>query len=298
MQVFKGILPAVVTPLDAQERFNRSIFERLAERLYESGVDGLYVCGQTGEGMLQSVAQRKQVTDAAVACSPRGKLVVIHVGAASTADAVELARHAGTAGAHAISSLPPAGNYSYDEVRTYYEELGASSDIPLLIYYFPSVCPGIRTIEQMLDLCTIPNVAGLKFTDSDLYRLWRLRRSGAVVFNGSDEMLVAGLLMGANGGIGSIYNLVPDQFVHLYQLTAAGKWDQARSVQDSINELIQAILHFPVNPAVKALLEWSGLPCGNCIAPRTKLTQADREKLRSMVAKTTYSDRFLTGVAG
>ncbi len=96
------------------------------ERLYGAGADGLYVCGQTGEGMQQPVSQRRRVTEAAVRCSPAGKNVIVHVGAARQDEAAELARHAAEAGAHAVSSLPPGAGYSYQDVRRYYESLAGT----------------------------------------------------------------------------------------------------------------------------------------------------------------------------
>jgi len=87
-----GILPAAVTPFDADEQFSPAPFEALLESLYTAGVDGVYVCGGTGEGLLQTVEQRKRVAEVAVRNSPKGKLVVVHVGSHRTADAVDLAR--------------------------------------------------------------------------------------------------------------------------------------------------------------------------------------------------------------
>jgi N-acetylneuraminate lyase len=283
----QGILPAIVTPFDPEGRFDIAAFERLIARLYAAGVHGLYVCGQTGEGLQQPLEQRQRVAEAAVRCSPPGKLVIVHIGAASTAEAVELARHASKIGAQAVSSLPPAGPFSFEEVRGYYRDLAAASGVPLLIYYFPSFSTAIRTSDQILELCAIPNIVGLKFTDSDMFRLWLLRRAGAVVFNGSDEMLVAGLIMGANGGIGSIYNLLPERFVELYGHAISGRWQQARAMQDQINEVIEAILHYPVHAAVKAVLRWRGLDCGDCIAPRRRLTAEEEAGLRARLARTT-----------
>jgi N-acetylneuraminate lyase len=290
-----GILPAVVTPLDSAGRFRADSFERLLERLYSAGVDGLYVCGQTGEGLQQSVAQRKLVTERAVANSPGGKAVIVHVGAASTADAVELARHASRAGARAVSSLPPAGSYSFEEIRGYYSDLAAASDLPLLVYYFPSVAPALRTTEQMLELCAIPNVVGLKYTDADLFRLWQLRRAGAVVFNGYDEMLCAGLLMGASGGIGSTYNLLPGAYVELFARARAGDWETARAIQYDIDEFIEVIVRYPVNPAVKAVLAASGIDCGDSIAPRRLLSAVERPGLLNALRRTKLGLRLLGG---
>ena len=68
---FQGILPALVTPMDENGEFAPEVFERLLKHVYEAGSHGVYVCGQTGEGLLQSVAIRQQVAEVAVRCSPR-----------------------------------------------------------------------------------------------------------------------------------------------------------------------------------------------------------------------------------
>ena len=290
---FYGILPAVVTPFDDGERFDAGAFERLLERLYTQGIHGVYVCGSTGEGLLQSVAQRKEVAEAAVRCSPKGKQVILHVGANNTGDAVELTRHAARIGVQAVSSLPPAGGYSFVETRAYYEALAAVSDVPVLVYYFPEICPTVSSTEEILELCQIPNVVGLKFTDFDLYKMSILRRHGHVVFNGRDEVLVAGRLMGANGGIGSFYNLVPELFLQVYELTESGLWNEARAIQDRINELIEIVLRFPGIPAIKTMLAWSGIDCGQCLKPRRALTATEESQLRTQLTQSSFAETAL-----
>ncbi len=275
----KGIIPATVTPFDEQEQFVPAAYEVLLERLYAAGVDGVYVCGGTGEGLLQTVEQRKRVAEVAVKNSPKAKAVIVHVGSHRTADAVELARHAGRTGAAAVSALPPLGSYSFDEVRAYYEAIAAASDAPLLVYYFPESYPGVRTMEQALELCRIPNVVGLKYTDFDLYRMRTIKQSGALVFNGRDEVLAPGLLMGADGGIGTFYNVAPELFVELYERAQRGDWEGARAVQDSINTIIRITLRFPSFPAIKQILRWRGIECGPCIRPRGGLTREQADEL-------------------
>ncbi len=280
MTKFEGILPAVVTPFDLEGNFNAAAFERLLERVYGAGVDGLYVNGQTGEGLQQTVEQRKESAEAAVRMSPKGKTVIVHVGAHRTVDAIALARHAAKVGVSAISSLPPQGMYSFEEIYAYYEAVAAATDVPLLVYYFPAASPAVKEAEQALRLLEIKNVIGLKFTDYDLYKLWLLKRRGCVVFNGHDEVLVAGMLMGADGGIGSFYNVAPELFVRAYGLAQAGEWEEARAVQERINELVEIGLRFPVVPAIKKMLEWSGVDCGRCVAPRRGLTEKEEGALK------------------
>jgi N-acetylneuraminate lyase len=286
MTSLEGILPAVVTPFDEDGRFAPGAFERLLGRLYGAGVHGVYVCGTTGEGMLQSAAQRQAIVEAAVASSPRGRSVVVHVGAGSLDEARALAAHAARAGAHAISSLPPlSAQFSFAEVRRYYEALARSSDLPLVVYYFPEVSRAIAGIAQLDDLCALPNVVGVKFTDFDLYTMAAVARPGVAVFNGRDEVLAAGLLMGACGGIGSFYNTAPELFVRLYQAARDERWDEARDLQRRVNVLIRLTLAFPLFPAIKQILAWSGLDCGACLPPRARLDADQQRALKGALAE-------------
>lgn len=287
---FSGILPALVTPLDENERFLAGSFELLLERVYEAGADGVYVSGQTGEGLPQPLADREQVIEAAVRNSPKDRTVIAHVGAWRTADAIRLAKHAARVGAHAVSSLPPIGLYSREEVKAYYAALAAVCDIPVIVYYFPEFSQAIATLDAQRELLTIPNVIGLKFTGFDLYSLSKLKQTGAVVFNGHDEVLAAGLLMGADGGIGSFYNLVPELFVDVYDKAHAGDWPSARATQDRINELIEITLRFPMLPAIKTMLGWSGIPCGPCFLPRRGLTVEEEVGLAAMLRESSFTE--------
>lgn len=285
---FAGILPAVATPL-RDGHFWPEAFERLLSHIYKADSHGVYVCGQTGEGLLLPAADRMQAVEAAVRNSPAGKTVIAHVGAYSTSEAIALARHAASVGAHAVSSLPPLGGLGFGDIRSYYEALASASDLPLFIYYFPDLCPAIAETAQILELAAIPNVVGLKFTDFDLYKLWSIRSQGHIIYNGRDEVLVAGLLMGADGGIGTFYNLVPDWFVDLYRRSKAGDWTGARAIQDDINELIRIVLRFPALPAVKMLLARMGMDCGECVPPRRPLTDVQERDLLAALEGTRFA---------
>jgi N-acetylneuraminate lyase len=275
-----GILPALVTPLHEDLTLNVPVLERLVERLYDAQVDGLYLCGSTGEGLLLPSDMRRRIVEIVSRNSPRGKQVIVHVGAWCFDEAQALAKHAAQHGAAAISSLPPVGA-SYGELVRHYRDLAASTDVPFLAYYFPALGSGPLSLDQLREICALPNVAGLKFTDYDLYTLSLLTREGNVVYNGRDEVLSAGLLMGASGGIGSIYNIVPEWFVDLYRHARAGHWAESRAVQDQINDLIAALLHFPFMPSLKRTMTWLGFDSGPAMRPRIALTGEQESKLRA-----------------
>ncbi len=271
-----GVLPALLTPMDSDGKLLPSALEELCASLYTTPIDGLYVCGQTGEGLQQPIEQRKRVVEVAVQSTPPGKHVMAHIGALSTADAVELAKHAEKTGAHSISSLPPSGSYSIEEVHGYYSAIAASTALPLFIYFFPGFAARPSGFDELRRLYEIKGVAGLKFTSTDLFTLWKLKREGAVIFNGFDEIFVGGLSMGADGGIGTFYNVVPEWFASIYANSRAGKWDEARALQSKVNEVIELGLRFPTHAATKAMLAWQGIDCGHCRAPRTAALTADQ----------------------
>jgi N-acetylneuraminate lyase len=290
MTTLGGILPALVTPLADDGTVDITALEQLLERVYSAGVDGVYVCGSTGEGLLLPAADRRKIVEAAVRNSPRGKHVIVHVGAWSFAETDALARHAARSGASAISSLRPAGA-SYQETLEYYRTLAAATDLPFFAYYFPANSAEALSLDQLEEICALPGVAGLKFTDYNLYVLSLLVREGKIVFNGRDEVLAAGLLFGAHGGIGSIYNLVPGWFVELYAHARAGRWAEARAVQDRINDLIRVLLRFPFLPALKRVLSWDGIPCGQALRPRIGLTAAEESDLRAEMTRLEVTGR-------
>jgi N-acetylneuraminate lyase len=280
-ETVQGVLPAIVTPLTSDHRINEPVLARLCERLYAAGCHGVYGGGNTGEGQLLSLETRERLTEVLVANTPPGRHVVIHVAAMPVSDAIRLARHAESAGAHAISSLAPAGPFPLDEVAGYYKSLAQATKLPVYVYYFPEFAPAVTTYEHLEVICKIPGVAGCKFTGFDLYTLSWLSREGVAVLNGRDEVFAAGLLMGASGGIGSFYNIAPELFVEVFRLAQTGDWAGARRIQDRINELIAIVLEFPLFAAIKQILSWQGFDCGACAPPRRSLNNTEQDRLRS-----------------
>jgi N-acetylneuraminate lyase len=288
--IVRGILPALATPIDANGQVQTATLEKLISRLYEAGVNGLYVGGQTGEGWQLALDQRKQLAEVAVSNSPSGAQVMIHVGAMRVEDAIDLARHAGRIGAQAVSSLPPPGAGHGGELFDWYRRLAEASPLPLYVYYFPSLSPAVRGIEDLTALCELPTVAGLKFTADNMEWVAELVARGANVLFGRDEVLSAGLLMGAQGGIGTFYNLTPEWFVELYAHAQAGRWNEAVAVGEKIRRLIRIFVKYPMLAAFKAALARQGFPCGPVLSPKLNLDAAQETELVAALQQAGFGD--------
>lgn len=285
------IFPALVTPLLPGGGLDVPSAERLIDHLYTAGVGGLYVLGTTGEGVYLDAALRRQLAEVAVAASRGRGHVVVHVGATQGSLAYELTAHAGRIGADAVASIPPSfGGYSWPEVRAYYHQLTEASRLPVLAYYIPMLTGTRLTLDELTLLAEMPGVAGLKFTDFNLYLMQRLMarmRADQVVFHGADEVLAFGLSFGAQGGIGTTYNFMPQLVLEIFGHVAAGRLADAVAAQKRANEAIEVLLTCQTLAATKQILVWQGLiDHAECAPPRAQLTSAEQSELRRRLMQT------------
>lgn len=233
----EGILPAIASPCDENKVFLEDKFLTLAESLYEADINGLYVCGGTGDGWNMSVAERKRAAEIAIDLSKKyDGTVVIHVGCMlKSDDSVLLVEHAARAGADAVSSIPPK-DLDQKELVEYYTDLAKASDLPVFVYHFPMLTGRTPSVEEIIELLDIPGVIGLKMTDWNLFMMKRLRlaRPEVIIFSGFDEILCPGLMYGANGGIGTWYNLFPKLYVAIYKAVQSGNISRAMDLQQRL----------------------------------------------------------------
>jgi N-acetylneuraminate lyase len=283
-------LPALVSPVSENGELREEVAERLIPHLYRTGINGLYVCGQTGEGWQLSIAARKRLLEIAVRLAPAGAITMAHVGTTCLADAIDLARHAGACGAQAVSSLPPPGAASLGELVEWYRRLAAASPLPLYVYYFPGLSAGIHSANDLRAICNLDNVAGLKFTDANLDWLIEILNDGNNVLFGRDEMLAAGFLYKADGAIGTFYNAVPQWAINVYQAARAGRWDDALEWSERIRALIDVLRAYPILSAFKLMMKWQGFDCGPALPPRRNLTPEQEANFRRDLDKAGFGD--------
>lgn len=271
-QIFKGVFSALVTPLTADGRINVDAVSALVEHQLAAGLDGFYVCGGTGEGVALTEAQRRQMTEAAIAANKGRGRIVVHVGAMHPKEAFALAEHARECGADGVSSIPPSIYFSYteDETVDYYQTLASHARLPLLVYRTASLNAG-NMLSLMCKLLKSDYICGLKYTGLSYYEMWKflqLNEGNINVVNGADETLLCGFVTGAQAGIGAVYNLIPEVYVRLYRAFQAGDIKEAKRCQDVICGVIASLGRFirgagiilPLKEALNGLGFNVGLP--------------------------------------
>jgi len=282
MNNLKGIFPALLTPFDRQDKINEPVLRQIVKLGITQKADGFYVGGSTAETFLLTIDERKLILEIVID-ELHGKLPVIaHIGCISTSQAIDLAKHAQSCGVDAISSVAPFYyQFSFDEIKNYYLDIMDSCSLPMIIYYIPGFSGINLNSEQIGELISDKRVAGFKFTSSDYYTMERIKnlRSDLIIYNGFDEMFLAGLCMGADGGIGSTYNFMADRFVRILELYKKGDMSAALDEQKKANNIIQALIKVGVIPGEKALLELMGIPAGVCRKPFKQISPEEREYL-------------------
>lgn len=278
---FQGVFPALVTPLTRDEKLSLSALETLLRYEMNEGADGFYIGGATGEGLLLDIPERKKLCEKAIEYIGAEKTKIVHITDMNFRNTIELAKHAEAAGADAISSIAPLYfKYSENDIFEYYKAIAESVNIPLIIYY--TAAAGVTiSLELFERLFAVDNITGVKWTSSNYYEMIALRERfpEANIFNGPDEMLVCGLSGGADGGIGSTYNIMYPLIRRIYDAFRAGDIKGAQEAQKKADKIIRVILKYSVIPVCKLVLEEKGIPVGNASFPMERYTPEQRKKI-------------------
>lgn len=280
----EGIFPAVLTPFGGDGSVDVDRFERHVDRLYAAGVNGIMIGGNAGEWPSLTVEERELLTSAGVRQSRgRGKTIV-HIGCLRIRDALRIAEHAARAGADAVSSLPPCMmRCNPAEVRHYFDAVASASGLPFFIYYFPSLTGGACGEPFFSNARGIAGLAGYKFTDASLFDLQTLLEDGLAVFNGHDPNLKAALLMGAVGGIGSFYNVLPRHAAAIYAACRSGDLECAERMQREMNRVIRTVRKFRLIPALKFIAGLQGMDLGEMREPLLPLSAGEQREVAKEV---------------
>jgi len=283
----KGVFVAMYSAYDDQGEVSVERVKKLARYYADTGVQGLYVGGSSGEGLLQNAEERKQVVEAVMEEVGKELTIIVHVGANSTKESVELAVHAEKCGADATSAVPAIYyRLSEDSVEAHWKEIINSSSLPFIIYNIPQTT-GFHLSQALLKkMATYEKVVGIKMSGESTYELQQFKANAGkefLVYNGPDEQFLGGRSMGADGGIGGTYGVMPELFVALDRLYKESKLTEAQELQFKINAIITKLLSYPsLMGATKYILSLRGIETGQPRLPLLPVTSFDHDSLSEL----------------
>ncbi len=286
---FKGLLPALLTPYDKNGKISSDSLQKLTDYCVGEGVDGFYVGGSTGEAFLLSTEERKQLIKLAMEAVAGKKPVICQVGAVGTDIAIDLAQWAEKNGADAISAVAPFYYpFSKEQILNHYTAITDSVSIPMIVYNIPGLSGVSLSEDDFKRLYEHDRIIGVKHTHHNLYEMERIKSIDPerLVFFGFDEVTLAGVAMGADGAIGSTFNLMAAQYIRLRELFNQGKNAEALEKQKMINDIISTMIPMGVFTALKyAITSRRGIPMGNVRAPFTPLSNEEKKTLDTVLDK-------------
>ena len=285
---YRGIIPAFYACYAPDGSISTERVKALTRHLIAKGVKGVYVGGSSGECIYQHPDERKAVLEA-VMSEAKGKITVIaHVACNNTADSVELAAHAEKCGVDAIASIPPIYfHLPNDAIAAYWNAMSAAApNTEFVIYNIPQLAGTALTMPLLQTMLKNPNVIAVKNSsmptqDIQLFKdagIQARGKDGFVVFNGPDEQFVSGRVMGADGGIGGTYAVMPELFIRMNELIEKGDIPTARAIQYKADRIIYKMCEAKGNlyAVMKEILRrMYGLELGGVRAPLANLAPED-----------------------
>ncbi len=283
---FKGIFTALLTPFDENDHVNTKVLRELVDFNLKQGVSGFYVGGSTAEAFMLTEEERLLVMKT-VSEHAKGRCTLIaHVGCISTKQAIKFAKASQEMGYDAVSSVSPFYyKFSFDEIKKYYFDIADAVQLPMFIYNFPAFSGVNLTVDNIKEFLDDDRFIGVKHTSNDYFALEQFKSAypEKIIYNGYDEMCLAGLSMGADGAIGSTFNFMADKFVKIRKLVAENDLNAAREIQKDANVIIQALCKVGVFQGEKAVLDALGFDFGPARAPFAPLTDEQKKDLLSTV---------------
>ncbi len=292
---YQGIIPAFYACYDAEGEISPSAVQALTRHLIAKGIRGVYVGGSSGECIYQTLEERKLVLENVMEAANGALTVIAHVACNSTRDSKVLARHAQELGVDAIAAIPPIYFRLPDyAIADYWNDIcSAAPDTDFVIYNIPQLAGVTLTVPLLREMLKNPQVVAVKNSSASVQDIQMFRYEGSLggrpftVFNGADEQLISGLVMGACGGIGGTYCAMPELYLKLLDLLRDGLLEQARRLQYDVDEIVYSLCsgHGHMYAVIKEVLRRrESLDLGGVRAPLTNIVPEDEEVIERSIA--------------
>lgn len=288
-EALHGVIPYLVSPVDANGDIDRPALRRLTERLIAAGVHGLAPLGSTGEFAYLDIARRAAVVETVVEAAAGRVPVIAGVAATTTADAVAQTRRWREIGADGILAILEAYFPVNDAgIESYFNAVADAADAPVTLYTNPNFQRADLSLPVIERLSHHPNIRYIKDASTNTGRLLSiLNRTGdrLGVFAASAHITAAVMLIGGRGWMAGPSCVAPEQSVRLYELCKAGDWTAAMALQRQFWALNEAFAKFNLAAAIKAGLRLQGFDCGDPLPPQQVLAPPEIAQLRAALEK-------------
>ena len=286
---FQGSFVALVTPF-RNGNVDEPKLRELIEFHVTHGTDGIIPCGTTGESPTLSHDEHKRVVEVVLEAA-RGRIKVVPgTGSYSTAEAVELTRHAERAGAAGALVVNPYYNRPTQEgLYRHFRAVAEAVAIPILVYNIQSrtaVNVETATLERLVR--DVRNVAGVKEASGSLDQMSQVIAACGPdfsVLSGDDNLTLPLLAIGGHGVVSVIANILPRETAEMVHAALEGDWKRARDLHYRLFPLARAAF-LETNPIpIKEAMAMAGMIEPEFRLPMCRMSDANRERLRAVLTQ-------------
>jgi 4-hydroxy-tetrahydrodipicolinate synthase len=285
---FKGVFTALVTPFRGGA-VDEAALVSLAERQIDAGVHGLVPVGTTGESATLSHEEHRRVVSLIAEIAAKRVPVIAGAGSNSTAEAIELARHAKASGADAVLIVAPYYNRpSQEGLFQHYSAIAAAVDLPLIVYNVPSRTSVDIADDTLARLARLPNIVGIKDATGDMSRASQQRLLCGpdwLMLSGDDASALGYMAHGGHGCISVTANIAPKACARFYDACLAGDWKGALALQDRLLRLHKALFADASPAPTKFALAHLGLCTDESRSPIGPCAEAVRPEILAAMAE-------------
>jgi 4-hydroxy-tetrahydrodipicolinate synthase len=284
--MFNGAISALITPF-RDGVVDEPALRELVEWEIQAGVDGIVPCGSTGESATLTHAEHERIIKLVIEQAHGRVPVIAGTGSNSTAEAIRLTTYAREAGADAALLLSPYYNKpTQDGIYKHYKTIGASVDLPLIVYNIPGRTASNILPETFARMCEIKQVAGIKESSGSLDQcsdILKLCGERLTLLSGDDSLTLPLMAIGAKGVISVATNVVPAEMHEMAAAALAGDFDRARTIHFRLLPLIRALFQetnpIPVKQACAFMHK-----CSNELRmPLTPMSPGPADRLRGVM---------------
>lgn len=287
----EGVFPPIPTPFDSHgDVAYHKLVENL-ERWNAYDLDGYVVLGSNGEAVYLNTEEKLRVWQEARQAIPPDKLLIAGTGCESTRESIALTQGAAEAGADAALVVTPhyyAGLMTADSLTRHYHALADAAPIPILLYNVPKFTGVDMNADLITSLAQHPNIIGVKDSSGNVAKLADIVRQVGPEFQvlaGAAGFFLAGLTLGAVGGVMALANIAPRQCIDMYQLFRAGELREAAKLQRRMVPVNAAVTARFGVAGLKAALDWLGYYGGPVRSPLLDLDEGEQETLKGILVE-------------
>ena len=288
-QSIKGIIPPIITPMNADESVNEIELRRQVERQIEGGVHGIFALGTNGEGYILNHEEKANILEIVVDQVGGRVPVYAGTGCISTKDTIAQSKEANRIGADVLSIITPSfAIASQEELYCHYERVASAVDMPIVLYNIPARTGNALAPATVEKLSHIENIVGVKDSSGNFDNMLQYIEATRYddnfsVLSGNDSLIYWCLLAGGKGGIAGCANVFPEVMASIYNLVVAGELEQARKAQDSIRSFRACFKFGNPNTIVKKAVSLLGYEVGECRAPFNGLSEEAVNQIKKVL---------------